>query len=67
MVDWVKDVLGINRYDIEYDFDFKGIHHTGTFRGIGRRGMSLSSAMSVTKEANKMWGKDSHWIVKHDG
>lgn len=60
---WIKDMLGINRYAISYNYHWGDIYSEGTYTGIGGRGMSKFVAQRVTKDVNEIYGPGTHWVV----
>ncbi|RRY11422.1 hypothetical protein [Brucella anthropi] len=62
MIKWLRDVLGINAYEIAWDFKSNGAHLKGRhdFRNLG--GMTKNVAIETVRSMNRLYGEGSHWI-----
>lgn len=62
MIKWVRDMLGINTYEIAWDFISNGAHLQGrhNFRHLG--GMTKNVATETVRSMNVLYGDGSHWI-----
>jgi len=62
MIKWLRDVLGINAYEIAWDFKSNGVHLQGRhdFRHLG--GMTKNVAIETVRSMKRLYGEGSHWI-----
>ena len=66
MINWIKDLIGINRYKVCWDFNYKETHLSGEYDFIDRshNGLHKIVAKGVVQDFNKMYGPNSHWIER---
>ena len=64
MVEWLKDVFGVNKYAIVWDFMHCGSHLKGRHDGQMLGGMTKRFARRMANHMNRSYGTDGHWIEK---
>ncbi|MBZ9888147.1 hypothetical protein LB559_09365 [Mesorhizobium sp. BR1-1-3] len=61
MTDWLKDLLGINRYVLAWDFIAgRGTH----LKGRDSRSDTKFYAQRLASGMNKIYGAGTHWIER---
>lgn len=64
MLDWLRDLFGINRYTLVWDFEHCGTHLKGKHDGRMLGGMSKRFARRMADQMNRAYGTDGHWIER---
>ena len=64
MLDWLKDLFGVNRYTVAWDFERNGVRLQGVHetRYCGN-GMSKRFARRLAHHMNTAYDIDGHWVV----
>lgn len=64
MSEWLKDLFGISRYKLVWDFEHCGTRLKGEHDGRMLGGMSKRFARRMVDEMNRAYGTDGHWIER---
>jgi hypothetical protein len=63
MLEILKDLFGINRYTVAWDFERKGIHLRGNYSGrFAPNGMNKRVAKHIAASMNREYRTKGHWI-----
>ena len=61
---WLRDILGINRYEIAWDFDHNGTHLSGRYQSrYCKSGMSKRFAARLARHMNRKYKTTAHVVV----
>lgn len=66
MIEWLKDVLGVNKYIVAWRFEgSEGYWHEGNSRGYwSLSSMSKRDAFWLARNMSGHYGGGTHWIEK---
>lgn len=64
MLDWIRDVCGINKYALVWDFEHNGIPLKGRHDGLRLGGMTKHFAQRLANQMNRSYDTDGHWVER---
>lgn len=66
MLDFLKDLLGINRYHVAWDHEYRGVRVTGDTKSTAWSTWPKSKvfAQDDADRMNRIYGPGTHWIER---